>query len=145
MADNKRFKYLEHVGDVYVAAYGNTLEKAFESAALALMEVMTDTSKIILEVQEDVELESRDEYSLLYCWLEEFLILFEIENLLFSKFEVLKIEEVERGFKLKARIGGQVFDAEKHSQRVGVKAVTYHLMEVVKKPGEVTLKFLLDI
>jgi len=30
-------------------------------------------------------------------------------------------------------------------QKVGVKAVTYHRMEIARKPEHVTLKFILDI
>jgi SHS2 domain-containing protein len=32
-----------------------------------------------------------------------------------------------------------------HPQKVGVKAVTYHRMEILKKPANVTVKFILDI
>ncbi|HDN05403.1 MAG TPA: archease, partial [Candidatus Bathyarchaeota archaeon] len=37
------------------------------------------------------------------------------------------------------------FNPVKHPQKVGVKAVTYHRMEIVKEPNMVTLRFILDI
>ena len=46
MATKKRFEFLEHTGDAYIAAYGKTLEEAFENAALATFEVMTDVEKV---------------------------------------------------------------------------------------------------
>jgi SHS2 domain-containing protein len=47
--------------------------------------------------------------------------------------------------KLKAKIWGEKFDSRRHLQKVGVKAVTYHRMEIIKAPDKVTLKFILDI
>jgi len=40
---------------------------------------------------------------------------------------------------------GETFDPTRHPQKVGVKAITYHLMEIAKKPEEVAVKFILDI
>lgn len=140
----KRFEFLEHTADVYIAAYGNTLEEAFENAALATIDVMTDAKKVKPKTQERVEVEAEDEYGLLYSWIEEILILFDTEGHLFSRFEISSIEKIESGLRLKAKMWGEAFDPERHSQKVGVKAVTYHRMEIVKKPY-VTVKFILDI
>jgi len=145
MREEKKFEYLEHIADVYVVAYGSNLEEAFENAALATVEVMTDTNKINLKRLEKVEIKAKDEQALLYSWLEELLILFDVEGLLFSKFKVYEISEIEKGFKLIAKIWGETFDPRRHPQKIGVKAVTYHLMEIVKKPEAVYVKFILDI
>ena len=57
----------------------------------------------------------------------------------------MTITEKTPAFRLKARVWGERFDAERHLQKVGVKAVTYHRMEIIKSPGKVTLRFILDI
>jgi SHS2 domain-containing protein len=141
----RRFEFLGHTADTYIAAYGSDLSEAFENAALALFEVMTDTEKVEPEVEEVVEVEGFDKQSLLYNWLEELLVKFETEGKLYSKFKVLSIKEHEDGFRLKAKVIGEIFNPEKHPQKVGVKAVTYHMMEIKERPDKVTLKFLLDI
>lgn len=141
----KRFEFLEHTADAYVAAYGESLEEAFENAALATFEVMTDLKKISPKVEEIVELEAHDEFALLYSWLEEFLIRFETIGNLYSRFKVLNIEETASGLKLKAKAWGEPYDPERHPSKVGIKAVTYHRMEIMKKPKAVTVKFILDI
>jgi SHS2 domain-containing protein len=41
-----KYEFLEHVSDAYIATYGRSLEEAFQNAALAMFEVMTDTHKI---------------------------------------------------------------------------------------------------
>ena len=141
----KRFEFLEHTADAYIASYGNTLEEAFENAAMATFEVMTDISRVEPLVEDDVEVEAHDEQALLYSWLEELLIKFETTGNLYSRFKILGIKKTPSGLALKAKIWGEPFDPEKHPQKVGVKAVTYHQMEIVKKPGAVTVQFILDI
>jgi len=141
----KRFEFLEHTADAYIVAYGETLEEAFENAALATFEVMTDVEKVKPETEDLVEAEAHDEYALLYSWLEELLVRFETTDNLYCRFKVSSIEETPDGLKLKAKIWGEPFDSERHSQKVGIKAVTYHRMEIKKTPKGVTVKFILDI
>jgi SHS2 domain-containing protein len=142
---DKRFEFLEHTADAYIAAYGTTLEEAFENAALATFEVMTDTRKIARKIEDTVKIEAPDEQALLYSWLEKLLVNFETKGNLYSEFKILKIEKTKDGFMLTARIRGEPFNPAKHMQKVGIKAVTYHRMEIDKKPGRVSVKFILDI
>ncbi|MGQ9530600.1 MAG: archease [Candidatus Bathycorpusculaceae bacterium] len=145
MTDKKGYKFLEHMADVYIAAYGKNLAEAFENAALAMFDVMTEVEKVNPKIRDEVEVTAEDEQSLLYSWLEALLVKFEIEEMLYSKFKVSSLNHTSDGFKLKAEIWGEKFNPKKHVQKVGVKAVTYHRMEIIKKPRGVTLKFILDI
>lgn len=140
-----QFEFLEHTADAYIAAYGVTMEEALGNAALAMFEVMTDTAKVDPLHKEVVEVEAEDEYALLYSWLEALLVKFEVEQMLFSKFEVHSFKETKEGFKLEASVWGEKFNPEKHPQKVGVKAVTYHQMEIIKEKEKTTLMFILDI
>ena len=140
----KPFEFLEHTADVYIAAYGRNLEEVFENAALAMFEVMTDTSKIEQTLVENVEVIAADEFALLYNWLELFLIKFEIENKLYSRFEIKKMRKTKSKFFLNSKIYGENFDPNKHPSKVEVKAITYHKMEI--KHNEVFMaRFILDI
>lgn len=140
-----RFKFLPHMGDALIEAYGSSLEEAFENAAIAMFEVMTDTSKVEPSIEEVVEVEGFDLESLLYNWLESLLIKFDVDNRLFSKFKIENIEQTVEGYRLKARIYGEDYDSTKHEQKVGVKAVTYHMMNIERKNGIWVLRFLLDL
>lgn len=139
------FEFLEHTADVYIAAYGKDLREAFENAALAMFETMTDTADVKREREDIIEVEGEDVESLLYNWLESLLVKFEVENMLYSFFNVLSIERDDGKLKLKAKIYGEPFSPEKHKQKVGIKAVTYHRMEINESPDKVTIKFILDI
>jgi SHS2 domain-containing protein len=140
-----KFEYLEHTADVYVASHGATMEEAFGNSALAMFEVMTDTPKVVPTIKDVVEVEAEDEYALLYNWLEALLVKFEVNGMVYSKFDVQPIRDMKDGFKLTANVFGEKFDPSKHSQKVGVKAITYHQMEFIKEREKVTLMFILDI
>jgi len=141
----KGFEFLEHTADVYIAAYGRDLAEAFENAALAMFETMTNIDAIQPKIQEVLEVKGEDKQALLYNWLEELLVRFEISGRLYSKFNVKEIKETRDGYKLRAEIYGEPFDPIRHEQKVGVKAITYHRMEIKETLRDVTLKFILDI
>ncbi len=140
-----RFEFLEHTADVYVRSHGKTMEEAYENAALAMFETMTDTDKIEQTQHENIEVEAEDQYALLYNWLEALLVKFETEGMLYSKFQILKWKETTEIFKITAKIWGEKFDPQKHPQKVAVKAVTYHRMVVIREVDRVILEFILDI
>ena len=140
-----KFEFLEHTADVYIRAYGKTMEEAYENSALAMFEVMTDTDKIAQTKQENLGVEAEDQYALLYNWLEALLVKFETEGMLFSKFEITDWKETEENFRFKAKVWGEKFDAQKHPQKVGVKAVTYHRMMIIREKDSAVLEFILDI
>ncbi|RLG89900.1 archease [Candidatus Bathyarchaeota archaeon] len=146
MNAEKKFEFLEHTADAYVAAYGSSLAEAFENAALAMFEVMTDTSKVKPEIEEEVSVEAEDEQALLYSWLEDLLVRFDVSGRVYSRFKVNELNRNSGGkLRLKAKVWGEPFNPEKHPQKVGVKAITYHRMEIIRQPEGVTVKFILDI
>jgi len=145
MAVQKRFEFLEITGDVYVAAYGEDLAEAFENAAAAMFETMTNIVDISPNVEDAVEVSGQDEEALLYNWLEALLVKFDVKEMLYSKFRIESLGKTVKGFGLIARIWGERFDPSKHVQKVGVKAVTYHQMEIIRQPEMVAVKFVLDI
>ena len=110
-----------------------------------MFETMTDTDKIAQTQEDTVEVEAEDQYALLYNWLEALLVKFETENMLYSKFQITSWKETTENFTLKAKIWGEKFDPQKHPQKVGVKAVTYHRMVIIREMDRVILEFILDI
>ena len=136
---------MEHTADAYIEAYGASLEEAFENAAAAMTDVMTELEKVEAKTEESFVVEAHDEPALLYSWLEELLLEFELKDKLYSRFEVSCIEETSEGFRLRAKAWGEKYDPERHPSKVGIKAATYHQMEILKDPKSVTVRFILDI
>ncbi len=145
MDRKKGYESLEHTADAYLAAYGKDLAEAFENAACAMFNVMTEVEKIRPTTEDEVEVNGEDEYALLYNWLEALLLRFELKGMLYSRFKVLQLSQEPHGFVLRAEMWGERFDPKRHLQKVGIKAATYHRMEIITSPSGVTLKFLLDI
>lgn len=141
--ENKKFEFFDVTADAGYKAHGNTLNEAFENAALAMFEVMTDTSKIEPKIERKIEVESEDEYALLYDWLSEFLVILDSEYLVFSQFNV-KIEKNDNGYSLEGTAWGEEFNPSIHESRAEVKAVTYHLMNIEKENGYM-VQVILDI
>jgi SHS2 domain-containing protein len=141
----KRFRFLEHTADAYVEAYGASLEEAFENAGAAFTEVMTSLESVKPTDEQSFVVEGRDLQALLYSWLEELLLEFELKQKIYSRFEVSSIEETSDGFRLRARGWGETYDPDRHISKVGIKAATYHRMEINKTKDMVTLRFILDI
>ena len=140
-----KFEFLEHTADVFIRAHGKTMEEAYENAALAMFETMTDSEKIAQTQEQNLEVEAEDQYALLYNWLEVLLVKFETENMLCSKFQISDWKETAEVFKFKARVWGEKFDSQKHPQKVAVKAITYHRMVIIRERDRVVLEFILDI
>jgi len=140
-----KFEFLEHLADAYMAARGQSLEEAFENAALAMFEVMTDTQKVKTTIKDDVTIEEYDQKALLYSWLEQLLLKFEIERKLYARFEVKQLLQTSKGWRLSATVFGERFDPTKHVSKAEVKAVTYHQMEISREDGGYVVKFILDL
>ncbi|MEM3585712.1 MAG: archease [Candidatus Jordarchaeaceae archaeon] len=139
------YRFLEHTADIKVEAYGETINEAFQEAARALSEVITDTSKVRPIIRRKIEIEAEDLQALLYEWLEKFIYLFDSEGLVFSEFNVETIQQKEGKLKLKGEAAGEEFDENKHVQRTAIKAATYHEMKIEQKPKKTVLEFVLDI
>ncbi len=129
-----KFEFFDVTADVGYRAYGKTLEEAFENAALAMFEVMTDTSKIKSKTKIKITLESEDLFALLYDWLSELIFLHDSQGLVFSQFEI-KITGMQQTYLLEASVWGEIFDSMIHESREDVKAATYHLMDIKKENG----------
>jgi len=145
MVHAKKFEFLEHTADAYIAAHGENLAEAFENAAFAMFDVMTEAEKVNPNIKETFEVTAEDEHALLYNWLEALLVKSEIKGILLSRFKISDINRTSEGFQLKAEAWGEKFNPKRHLQKVGVKAITYHRMEIIKKPQETIVKFILDI
>lgn len=141
----KKFEFLSHVADAYIAAYGSSLEEAFENAALSLTEVMTDPNTISTTIEDDISISAHDEKALLYGWLEQLILNFDIDEKIYSRFKVIEILQNDGNWKLTAKAYGETFDPSRHPSKTEIKAVTYHQMEIQRSKDCYVAKFILDL
>jgi SHS2 domain-containing protein len=140
----KKFEFFDVTADVGFRAYGQDLNNAFGNAAQAMFEVMTDTSQVKPKVIREILVESEDEKALLYDWLSELLFIHDYEGLVFSQFTVTIQQKDPETFNLSAVVWGEEFNQATHEVRDEVKAVTFHLMEIVKEENRCTLQVIVD-
>ena len=136
----KKFKFISHTADIKFQAFGNSLKEVYENSALALFNVIYD-KKINEKKKFKIKVQGHDLESLLYNFLEEFLILVDSKNFLPSKIRILKFNE--KNFKIEAEIIGD--NAENYQISMHVKAITYNEMFVKKQNNKFTSQVVLDI
>ncbi len=132
------------MGDEFIEAYGNSLEEAFESAGMALVDTMIDINEVDDKIEEFIKTHGLDLENLLYNWLEELLIKVTSENKVYSSFTV-KIYQKEGSYELEGIVKGEELNISKHKPKTEVKAVTYHMMDIKQDSEGVVLRFLLDL
>src|ERR687896_2574531 len=138
------YRFLDHMTDAIIEAYGSTLDEAFENAAKGLVNTMFNIKEITPDQEAEIIAKGHDIESLLYDWLEKVMLRILIDNIVLSDFKV-KISESNGNYFLKGIVKGEVLDLQKHHYKVEIKAVTYHEMEIKQKENIITTRFLLDL
>ena len=141
------YRYLEEIGtaDIAFEATGRDLPELFRDAADATTNVMIDNIEAIQSSQtRRIELSNDKLDILLFDLLQELIFLKDAERLLLRIREV-QIDHRDKMYLVKATAEGETLDAERHHQRVDVKAVTLHDFFVEQTDGGWKARVLLDI
>ena len=131
--------------DALIESYGTNLEEAFDNAARGLVDTMVDIKTIKENIEEKFEVSGRDLKNLLYNWLESVLVKVTLNEFVFSSFNVKIQKNIFGGFEIKGVGLGEKLDLKKHKPKTEAKAVTYHLMRINEKKGQVSVRFLIDL
>ena len=134
-----KFKFLKHTADIKFQSYGNSLNKAFENAALAMFQAMSK-DKIKKLKEKKIKVKGRDLESLLYNFLEELLFLLDTKNLFLS---LVKVKIDEKKLELVGEVVGD--NVKNYEVMSHVKAVTYNSMFVKKKGKSYICQVVLDV
>ncbi|MFA5176122.1 MAG: archease [Candidatus Nanoarchaeia archaeon] len=124
-----KYKFLEHKADAKFQAFGKSLEEAFSNAALAMTSIMISPELVEPKITKKITASGKDKKALLYNFLEQFLVLLDIESFILHEVKNIKIT----GNKLTAEVVGDLI-TDKYSLKSDVKAVTYNHMEIKEKP-----------
>jgi SHS2 domain-containing protein len=127
--NNRRLHYrlIDHTADLGVEVYGADVNLLFVNAAQAMFDQMVENSGTDITRRISLSIEGRDRPDLMVNWLRELLFLFNGQNLLLEKVQIVKLTPT----RLTAELGLGPFDAARHVFKNEIKAVTYHQVEVV--------------
>ena len=123
-----RYKILEHTADVGIEVEEEGLERALETAVLAMFDLMLDLEKVEPKEERVVEVGGEDLGDLVVSLLEEFLFLLDTEGFVPREVRVLELSLDPPRVRVMAR--GERADPRRHGIHLEVKAVTRHMLEV---------------
>jgi SHS2 domain-containing protein len=137
------FEILEHTADVGIRAYGLDLRQAFVNAARGVFSLITDLDSIREIESRELDIRAPDRELLLVEWLSELIYLFDTQQLLFRRFIIKDMTDTA----IKAECTGEKVDPFRHELKIGIKAVTYHMLKIESLPGGAgfQVQVLLDI
>ena len=116
------FEGLEHTADLALKVRGHSLEEIFAHAAYGMFSLMADLGGLEPTVGHEISLESLDYEALLVDWLNELLYLHEVEEEIYTRFEIEALSPIA----LSAIVWGGKIAVSK----LTVKAATFHDLEI---------------
>lgn len=135
-----RFELFDHTADVGIVAYGSDLKEAYANVAYGMFSLIADLKEVHEEIQRDIDIQALDRESLVVDWLNELLYIFDVDQVIFSRFEITALSQSQ----LRAKAYGEKIDTSRHQLKTEVKAATYHLLKVEKGNG-FKIQVILDI
>jgi len=133
----KRFRLIEHTADTGLIAGGNSLAEAFANAAYGLFSIIAELDTVSEAEARLVAVNAGDFQELLFNWLNDLLYIFDVEHLIFKKFDILEFTETG----LTSRCWGERYDPKRHQLKTGVKSATYHMLDVDERENSVRVIF----
>lgn len=141
----RRYRLIEHTADVGLVAYGDTLPDAFASAARGMFSIIADLRTVREVESRQVEVTAGDMESLLFEWLNSLLYFFDVERILFCRFDIESFADSKlipsTTLRLKATCYGEKADPSRHRLKTGIKSATYHMLTVDREKNRVRVIF----
>jgi SHS2 domain-containing protein len=133
----------EHTADVGLRIRGDDRDDLFRTAAEGVFDyIVANREDVRVAETESVELAADDPLSLLVAWLNELIFRSETQHRLYTRFDV-HLDEAGRS--LRAIIGGEPIDRDRHVLDHEVKAVTHHGLSIERQGQGWTAELILDI
>jgi SHS2 domain-containing protein len=133
----EKFELIEHTADIGINAYGKTLSEAFANAAFGMFSIIAKLNNVKERESRRVEVDADDTEGLLFDWLNSLLYYFDVEMLIFRRFDIIEFEDK----RLVALCYGEKYDPSRHRLKTGVKSATYHMLEVDRERNRVQVIF----
>jgi SHS2 domain-containing protein len=134
------FETIDHTADIGVIVHGRDLGETFANAARAMFSLITDLTNVDEATCREIQVSAEDIEGLLVAWLDELIYLFDVEGIIFKRFEVAAITATE----LTASSYGEKLNPLRHELKMGIKAATYHMLRVEEDDG-FTARVIFDV
>lgn len=138
-----KFRYFGHTSEAKFRAYGNNLEKVFENAGLALINLVTDVKKIVPRKKIKIKVASEGLESLLFDFLERVIFIMQVKGVLGCRFSKMKIFKRGKRYKLECVLVGDSY--KNYKTKSDVKSVTYNQILVGKNKKGYYCQIVVDV
>lgn len=119
------WEHFVHGADIGIRGSGATLDEAFTQAALALVNVVTDSTRVRPATAVPIRCSSTDRDFLFYDWINALIYEMATRGMLFARFEV---RCTDGG--LDATAWGEAVDVARHAPAVEPKGATFTELRV---------------
>ena len=134
------WSHFHHEADIGLRGTGVDKESAFEAIALALTAAVTDPERVSVNETICIECRAPSDEILLVDWLNALIYEMDVRKMLFRNFDV---SIVDGG--LKAKVGGERIDRDKHRPAVEVKGATYTALAVDRTDDGWAVRCVVDV
>ncbi|MFP4058295.1 MAG: archease [Candidatus Brocadiia bacterium] len=117
---------MEHTADAGLRARGDSLEELLVACAEGMFAILVETDQPLEPLDEEIDISAQDPEDLVHTWLRELLYLFDVEHLVFHRFDIGEASDTH----VHALCHGERLDPERHRPGAEIKAVTYHGFKV---------------
>ncbi|MBI4845033.1 MAG: archease [Candidatus Omnitrophica bacterium] len=128
----KKYEQIEHTADIGLKIFGKDKKTLFINAAqgmFSLIAVRKSAAKKIKTSQEfKVEVQADGLEGLLVSWLSELLTLADIYSIVATRLYVSHLSSKS----IQARVSAEPLSDSAYTMKTEIKAVTYHLLKIVK-------------
>ncbi len=136
----EKYKFIDDLtSDVLFEAYGKDLKELFSNAAEALFSVICQIDKVKASKTEEFEIKGEKLEDTLWNWLSGLIAIVDTEQMFFSKFNILEVDETH----VKAKLSGESIRPE--IGETVVKSLTMYRYKIEKDKNEYKVTVSLDI
>jgi len=136
-----RYELIDHTADIGVVVTGCDLADLFAAAGVVLADLMFDPVRVNASATREVMLEAFSAEELLVRWLNELIYLREVQGFQWRTLDLRLTGET----RLSATLEGECYRSGKHTIRTGLKAATYHQLQITRTPGAYRARVIFDV
>jgi len=140
----KPYEIIEHTADVGLRVNGLTLKELFTNAARGMFEIIKGEGQKIegkdkrrIEIKKEVE----GFEELLVGWLSELLYIFNKDQILFTDFKILELNNSG----ISGQASGEKIDLSQTALQTEIKACTFHGLKIEETKDRFTCDIIFDV
>ena len=134
------YRFIDHTADLGIVVRGEDPKRLFVNAALALVDIVVGPTSARAQARRMIDFTGDDWPDLMVNWLREILYLWNGEAYLVNDVHMTDLSEK----RLRADVALEAYQADIHTIKTEVKAVTYHQIKVGPINGEWEAQIIFD-